>query len=163
MFFKFFRVIHIRCSHHCEKDLLKRIQNNSQLKSLRELLRLISSKWFAWFSTRHHWQLGHYISLAKSVRVLSKKFASFTRRKLLCKLKVSNYQCTRKIALKNKIGYIPSIIIIYHCYQRITLLLFFTYHPTYTPRVFHVETTWKRSFPSRFNVEYTWFVRRADA
>ena len=95
--------------------------------------------------------------------VLSKKFASFNRRKLLCKLKVSNYQCTGKIAWKNKSRYIPSIIIIYHCYHRITLLLFFTCSPTYTPRVFHVETTWKRSFPRRFNVEYTWFVRRADA
>ena len=98
----------------------------------------------------------YYVSLAKSVGVLSKKFASFNRRKLLCKLKVSNYQCTGKIAWKNKSRYIPSIIIIYHCYHRITLLLFFTYHPTNTARVFPVETT-------SFNVEYTWFVRRADA
>ena len=30
--------------------------------------------------------------------------------------------------------------------------------PTNTPCVFHVETTWKRSFPHRFNVEYTWCV-----
>ena len=27
-----------------------------------------------------------------------------------------------------------------------------------TPRVFHVETTWKGPFPHRFNVEYTWCV-----
>ena len=32
--------------------------------------------------------------------------------------------------------------------------------PTNTPRVFHVETTWNRSFPRRFNVEYTWSVCR---
>ena len=32
--------------------------------------------------------------------------------------------------------------------------------PTNTPHVFHVETTWKRSFPSRFNVKYTWSVCR---
>ena len=34
--------------------------------------------------------------------------------------------------------------------------------PTDTPRGFHVETTWKRSFqrsfPRRFNVESTWCV-----
>ena len=27
-----------------------------------------------------------------------------------------------------------------------------------TPPVFHVETTWKRPLPRRFNVEYTWSV-----
>ena len=27
-----------------------------------------------------------------------------------------------------------------------------------TPRVFHVETTWKRKFPHRFNMDYTWCV-----
>ena len=30
--------------------------------------------------------------------------------------------------------------------------------PANTPRVFHVETTWERSFSRRFNVEYTWCV-----
>ena len=34
-----------------------------------------------------------------------------------------------------------------------------SYHPTNTPRGFHVETTWKRSFPHRFNVESTWCCR----
>ena len=34
--------------------------------------------------------------------------------------------------------------------------------PTNTPRVFHVETTWKRSFPRRFNMEYTWSVCRVN-
>ena len=29
-----------------------------------------------------------------------------------------------------------------------------------TPRVFHFETIWKRLFPRRFNVEYTWYVFR---
>ena len=33
-------------------------------------------------------------------------------------------------------------------------------YPTNTPRVFHVEATWKRLFPRRFNVEYTWCVCR---
>ena len=28
-------------------------------------------------------------------------------------------------------------------------------YPTITPRVFHVELTWKQLFPRRFNVEYT--------
>ena len=32
--------------------------------------------------------------------------------------------------------------------------------PINTPRVFHVETTWKRPFLRRFNVEYTWCVCR---
>ena len=32
--------------------------------------------------------------------------------------------------------------------------------PTNTPREFHVETTWKLSFPYRFNVESTWCVCR---
>ena len=65
-------------------------------------------------------------SLAKSV-ALSKKFTSFNPRKLLCKLKVSNYQYTGKIVWENKSRYIPCIIIIYHCYHCITLFLFFTY------------------------------------
>ena len=32
--------------------------------------------------------------------------------------------------------------------------------PTNSTREFHVETTWKRSLPPRFNVEYTWCVCR---
>ena len=32
--------------------------------------------------------------------------------------------------------------------------------PTNIPRVFHVEITWKRMFPRRFNVECTRSVRR---
>ena len=35
--------------------------------------------------------------------------------------------------------------------------------PTNTPRVFHVETTWKRSFPRLFNVKYTWCVCRKES
>ena len=31
-----------------------------------------------------------------------------------------------------------------------------SHSPTNTPLVFHVETTCKRPFPLRFNVEYTW-------
>ena len=31
---------------------------------------------------------------------------------------------------------------------------------TNTPRVFHVETTWKRLLPRRFNLESTWCVCR---
>ena len=34
--------------------------------------------------------------------------------------------------------------------------------PTNTPRVFHVETTWKRKFLCRFNVEYKGCVYRAS-
>ena len=41
--------------------------------------------------------------------------------------------------------------------------LFVTYYPTNIPRVFHVETTWKRSFPRHFNVEYTRCVCRVNA
>ena len=36
-------------------------------------------------------------------------------------------------------------------------------YPTNTPRVFHVETTWKRAFPRRFTVEYAWRVCRVDS
>ena len=32
--------------------------------------------------------------------------------------------------------------------------------PTNTRRVFHVETTWKRSFLCRFYVEYMWYIYR---
>ena len=28
------------------------------------------------------------------------------------------------------------------------------------PRLFHIEATWKRPFPRRFNVEYTWCLCR---
>ena len=34
-----------------------------------------------------------------------------------------------------------------------------SYHPANTPRGFRVETTGKRSFPRRFNVESTWCCR----
>ena len=36
-------------------------------------------------------------------------------------------------------------------------------YPTNTPRRFHVETTWKRPFSLRFNVESTWCVCRIKA
>ena len=38
-------------------------------------------------------------------------------------------------------------------------LLRIHYH-TKTPRVIHVDATWKRPLPSRFNVAYTWCVCR---
>ena len=34
---------------------------------------------------------------------------------------------------------------------------------TNTPRVFHVETTWKQQFPHHFNVKYAWCVCREEA
>ena len=37
---------------------------------------------------------------------------------------------------------------------------FLQMYPTNTPRVFHVETTWRRLFPRRFNVKYTLRVCR---
>ena len=33
---------------------------------------------------------------------------------------------------------------------------------TNTSRVFHVQTTWERPFPHRFNMEYKWCVWRED-
>ena len=39
-------------------------------------------------------------------------------------------------------------------------LYIYIYIPTNTSRVFHVETTWKRPFPRRFNMEYSWSVCR---
>ena len=36
-------------------------------------------------------------------------------------------------------------------------------YPTSISRVFQVETTWRRPFSRRFNVEYTWCVFRVDA
>ena len=42
---------------------------------------------------------------------------------------------------------------IYKCTVHLYISIY--YIPTNTPPVFHVETTWKRSFPRRFNVEYT--------
>ena len=32
--------------------------------------------------------------------------------------------------------------------------------PTNTPGEFHIETTWKRTFPRRINVKYRWHVCR---
>ena len=82
---------------------------------------LVEMTFFYW------WKIGFYcVSLAKSV-VLTKQFATFKPRKLWWQLKVSNYKYTGKIVWENKSRYIPCIIIIYHYYHRITLLLFFTY------------------------------------
>ena len=35
-------------------------------------------------------------------------------------------------------------------------------NPTNTPRVFHVEATWKRQFQRHFNVKYAWCVCREE-
>ena len=43
--------------------------------------------------------------------------------------------------------------LIYHQHQIIS-----GHNPTNTPRGFHVERTWERSFPRRFKVESTWCV-----
>ena len=43
-----------------------------------------------------------------------------------------------------------------------TFSLSWSHFPTNTPREFHVETTWKRPFPCRFNVESTWCVCRVE-
>ena len=50
--------------------------------------------------------------------------------KTFVRSEVSNYQYYSKNCLGNKSRYIPSIIIIFHCYPRITLLLFFLYQMT---------------------------------
>ena len=42
---------------------------------------------------------------------------------------------------------------IYKCTVHLYISIYYIH--TNTPPVFHVETTWKRSFPRRFNVEYT--------
>ena len=42
----------------------------------------------------------------------------------------------------------------------IKAVLDFWLFPTNTPRVFHVETTWKRSLLSRFNIKHTWCTFR---
>ena len=34
--------------------------------------------------------------------------------------------------------------------------------PTNKPRGFHIGTTWKQSFPRRFNVESMWCISRAE-
>ena len=39
-------------------------------------------------------------------------------------------------------------------------VLDFWFFPTNTPRVFNVETTWKRSLLSRFNIKHTWCIFR---
>ena len=45
-----------------------------------------------------------------------------------------------------------------HFMHLINISSFNTHIITNRPRGFHVETTWKRSFPRRFNVESTWCV-----
>ena len=44
-----------------------------------------------------------------------------------------------------------------HCFFK----LFRWTIPSNTPRLLHVETTWKRSFPRRLNAECTWCVYRS--
>ena len=56
---------------------------------------------------------------------------------------------------------------LFHMFKQSVKLYTFHYHilksnPTNTPRVFHVETTWKQSFQRLFNVEYTWSVCREE-
>ena len=58
----------------------------------------------------------------------------------------------RNQVLKSKNIYKTAVL--YLCLFR--LLVYLILHLPYnTPRVFHVETTWKRSLPRRFNVENT--------
>ena len=42
----------------------------------------------------------------------------------------------------------------------VVFFIFNTAFPTNRPSVFHIEMTWKRPFPYRFNVENTRFVCR---
>ena len=37
------------------------------------------------------------------------------------------------------------------------------FYPTNTPRILHVETTWKRLFPRLFNLQYMWCAYRVEA
>ena len=93
------------------------VTKSSRIVKHFKMLCIILSKTFIslqWISSRNDLlSIGENVLLAKSA--------------VLSKVKVSNYQCTRKAVWENKRWYIPSIIIIYHRYHRITLLLLFTY------------------------------------
>ena len=58
------------------------------------------------------------------------KIRNLQPRKTLVQIESFKLSIYRKKCWENKSRYIPSIIITYHCYRRITLLLFFTYQMT---------------------------------
>ena len=66
-------------------------------------------------------------------------------------LEKSGEDCTTFMNLCKTIGWLNYDVSIVAS----TLMLIRSY-PTNTTIAFHVETTWKRSFSRRFNLEYTW-------
>ena len=65
------------------------------------------------------------------------------------------WSITNRFLSNKKIPIIPPVLfedkLISDFEKKVTL----PHNPANTPRVFNVESTWKRSFPRRFNVEYT--------
>ena len=87
----------------------------------------------------------------------------------LIKFQASNLQLYRKRERFPNTLFLLENFLVTHCYIVLVVNLFYvsvyygsclrlcllTNFPTNTLRVLHVETTWNRSFPRRFNVEYT--------
>ena len=84
----------------------------------------------------------------RSYRILQKDFLllSIPLLKKICSGAIDAVNCDQTLKNERKI------------FGNVCLL--FNEIPTNTPRGFHVETTWKRSFPRRFNVESTLCVCR---
>ena len=84
----------------------------------------------------------------RSYRILQKDFLlpSIPLLKKICSGAIDAVNCDQTLKNEGKI------------FGNVSLL--FNEIPRNTPRGFHVETTWKRSFPRRFNVESTLCVCR---
>ena len=85
-------------------------------------------------------------------------------RKLIKETTTRVFSCEIYKFFKNTFFYLRWLLLrqskIYNsCYVKMLFKIIIHPHfPRTIPRAFHDETTWKRSFPLRFKVEYTWCV-----
>ena len=93
-------------------------------------------------------RLWHRCFLVNFVKFLRTSFLQNTSGGCFCNCSYEVYMVLSVLIIEVLLGYTIKFIRIYL---------------TNTPRIFHVETTWKRAFPYRFKVGYTWCVCKINS
>ena len=74
-----------------------------------------------------------------------------------CVFNTTDFLCLLRTDVCHSLNYLDKTYLFAPAWKKMVRLISFTEWAN-TPRVFQVETTWKRPFPPRFNVKYTWRV-----
>ena len=93
-------------------------------------------------------RLWHRCSPVYFVKFLRTSFLQNTSGGCFCNCSYEVYMVVSVLIIEVLLGYTIKFIRIYL---------------TNTPRIFHVETTWKRAFPYRFKVGYTWCICKINS